>query len=126
MVAATLFPPAPLYQRDAHDLFLQLGLQIAGHKYRGDKINMRRFRSEYGARPDACAQLWNDLLAFTPELPKKTLHPCHLFWFLKFLKQYPTEHQLAGQVESSEETVRHYVWLIGSAVRALKNRKVSP
>ena len=123
MVAATLYPPAALYQRDAHDMFLQLGLQVAGHKYRGDKINMRRFRSEYGTRPDACANLWNDMLQFTPALPK-SLHPCHMFWFFKFLKQYPTEHQLAGQVEASEESVRFYVWLIGSAVRGLKARKV--
>ena len=123
MVAAALLPPAALYQRDAHNLFLRLGLETARHKYRGQKINLRRFRSEYGTRPEACAKLWNDLRQFCPELPS-TLHPCHLFWFLKFLKQYPTEHQLAGQLESSEETVRYYVWLVGTAVRGLKDRMV--
>ena len=124
MVAAALFPPAALYQRNAHDMFRRLGLKVAGHKYHGDKINNCQFRSEYGTRPDACAELWNDILQFTPGLPN-SLHPCHLFWFLKFLKQYPTEHQLAGQVGASEEVVRYYVWLIGTAVRGLKARKVS-
>ena len=125
MVAAALFPPAPLYQRHAHDLFLRLGLEVAGHKgYNRTTLNLRRFRSEYGVRPDACAEIWNDLLQYTTAVPS-SLHPCHLFWFLKFVKQYPTEHQLAGQVHACEETVRFYVWFVGTAVRQLKNRKVS-
>ena len=86
MVAATLFPPAALYQRDAHDLFLQLGLQVAGHKYRGHKMNTRRFWSEYGTRPDVCAKVWNNIIEFTPNLPS-SFHLRHLFWFLKFVKQ---------------------------------------
>ena len=123
MVAGTLLPPAALYQRGAHELFLQLGLEIAGHKYAGQTLNLRRFRSVYGVRPEACAEAWNDLLQFTPNMPNGC-HPCHLFWFLKFLRQYPTEHQLAGHVHSTEETVRFLVWFIGLAIRDLKPRKV--
>ena len=123
MVAATEFPHAALYQRHAHDMFLRLGLEIAGFKYVGDKMNHRRFRSVFGVRPDACAMAWNDLLQFTPNMPDGA-HPCHLFWFLIFARQYPTEHQLAGQVRSTEGTVRFWVWFFGMAIRDLKPRMV--
>ena len=125
MVAATDYPHAALYHRDAHQLYLQLGLEIAGFgKDANDtKINRRRFRSCFGVRPEACAKAWNDLLQFTPNMPAGS-HPCYFFWFLIFARQYPTEHQLAGQLHSSEETVRFWVWFVGMAIRDLKPRKV--
>ena len=117
--------PAAYYTAGQHGLFLDLGLTIAGFRTTGsDKTKLRRFRSNFGTRPEACAQLWHDIKTITPNL-KARAHPRHLFWALMFAKQYPTEHQLAGRLRKDEKTVRLWVWYIGKRLRALKPLKVS-
>ena len=44
------------------DLFFNLGLKIARFKVSSsEKTDMRRFWGNFGAQPDSCAKIWDDL-----------------------------------------------------------------
>jgi len=116
--------PAAAYRRDAADLFLKLGLEIAGFRVSNSaKVNNRRFRSHFSTRPEACAEAWHDMKADDPGF-RRDAHPRHLFWTLLFATQYPTEHQLAGRVGCSENTARFWVWYIAPRLQNLKAKKI--
>ena len=117
-------PPAEAYGRTRHDLFLRLGLEIAGHRVRNStKTNMRNFRGNYGSRPDACAEMWDDLKKSDPDFPQEA-HPRHLFWTLMFMKSYDTSEQLAGRLKKDMTHIRPWVKDFGRRIQAQKRKKI--
>jgi len=115
---------ASLLGSDDHDLFLQLGLELGGYSYCNSmKSNIRNFRSTYGTRPDAMAEMYNDIQDSDPDFPDRA-HPRHICWTLMFMKLYETSTQLAGRLKHSESHIRPWVRYFGRAIQSLKGEKI--
>jgi len=115
---------ASLFGPDNHDLFLQLGLELGGYTYRKSTAsNMRNFRGTYGTRPDAMAEMYNDIKTSDPDFPDRA-HPRHLCWTLMFMKMYETSVQLAGRLKHSESHIRPWVQYFARRIQSLKQEKI--
>lgn len=115
--------------RTAYEM-LQFGLQLV--KWTETKINRvkkstanRRLRSEYGADPHVCAQIYEDLQTIgdlTVDDPDKSLK--HFFMAMHFLKRHPTEDQRETKWQLSKNTLRPICWGMIERIRSLLKHKI--
>ena len=115
------------------DQILRTGLLVVGFSDRRIQNverakSLERFRTAYGSNPIVYAQIWEDLQ--TTEIPearidKKTMDLNYFLMWLRFLKRYPTECELAGTFKICEKTARTWAWFYAQKIQALKGQKVS-
>jgi hypothetical protein len=112
--------------------FLKLGLTVAG--FEGERLdvptvqNLRRFKSWYGSCPNTLASIYEDLLTTTVQAARvedKMADPERFLMSHCFLKNYMTEHVMAGIFKICETTVRTWCSYYIKKVQALKELVVS-
>ena len=88
--------------------FLILGLESAGFtgwERTSNARNVERFRCcWYGPRPKCCEKIWFDLQNSAECWIGSDANPLLFLLALRFLKEYPTETELAGTFAMSEKT----------------------
>jgi hypothetical protein len=108
-----------------------LGLKLAGFSVStvertGDGTSTERFKDKYYACPRTVEQLLADIQ--DPGLGEAQIEnpkPRHLLLTLYYLKKYPTKHDLAAFLDSTEKTSLKWVHMYVKAIQALKGEKVS-
>lgn len=97
--------------------FMSLGLDTCKYfKWRKYELhcNTDRFRRDYGAHPETCRQIWDDLRSSTnPEIHVgKEGKPLHFLLAMRWLYKYHTEGDLGKFFGMTEKTVgkwaKHY------------------
>ena len=88
--------------------FMVFGLEIVGFtrwKSYNESPNVERFRSWYRPSPKI-SKIWSDLQTTMNMLCRvaSDANPFHLLLALRFLKAYPTETELAGQFQRSNNS----------------------
>jgi hypothetical protein len=111
--------------------FACLGLSLAGfNEYRqkssNTATNLERFRGSYGASPETCAAVFEDLQTTNIADAHMTKpNPRDFLMTFNWMKTYKTENQLAGHFGCVEKTARKWIWEYTGRIRALKEQKVS-
>lgn len=111
--------------------FLELGLELCGFSQKTINKNSAttkhiRFRDKFYALPNMCALLYIDIQSDDLGLDQ-IINPTpeYLLLALFFLKKYPTKHDMAGFIDSCEETAlkksKEYV----GAIQALSKKKIN-
>ena len=127
---ASLLKDLEIYTEDE---ILEQGLLAVGwepHEFNHlkGKTKVERFRSEYGAKPAALAQLWEDLQTTKVEganiIDAKVRSLTLFFAGLHFLKRYPKETERLRMWKMSENTARKTCWTMVDCIGALKAAKI--
>lgn len=89
------------------------------------ETNETRFKDAYYASPATLHDIFLDIQS--PDLGNKRIknpRPTYLLQAFRFLKKYPTKHDLAGITSTTEKTALKRVWKYVEAIQALKEKKV--
>jgi len=86
-------------------------------EHRAPQVVDRVFKSIFGCSLFISHVLWNYLLVHA-YLPRE-IQIKHMLWALCFLKQYPTEDQMAAWFAADRNTVRKYIWLALTKISSL-------
>jgi hypothetical protein len=113
------------------DNFFFLGLKFAGFSVStvertGKGTSTERFKDKYYACPRTVEQILAHIQ--DPGLGEAQIEnpkPRHLLLTLYYLKKYPTKHDLAAFLDSTEKTSLKWVHIYVKAIQALKGKKVS-
>ena len=112
----------------SEDEFLSIGLQaanISGFARVKKATNIERFASYYGTSPKVCAKIWVDLQELDDGISQNE-NPKQFLLGLRFLKQYPTEHELCSQLGvNSPKTVRKWAKMYATKIHLLLTKKVT-
>eukprot|EP00980_Cylindrotheca_fusiformis_P021825 scaffold8664_cov53-Cylindrotheca_fusiformis.AAC.2 len=87
--------------------------------------NENRFKDSYYACPETVHQIF--VAIQSPHLGDKRISspiPSHLLGAFRFLKKYPTAHDLAGFCKCTEKTALTRAWRYIEAIQALKEQKI--
>jgi hypothetical protein len=90
------------------------------------QTSLDRFKDAYYACPPTVHDIFLDIQS--RDLGKKRIKKpkaSKLLLAMRFLKQYPTKHSLAGISGLTEKTALLHVWKYVEAIQALKEEKVS-
>jgi hypothetical protein len=111
---------------------LQCGLKLVGFSDKqiqrvGEKKNLSRFRTHYGAHPIVYAALLTRLQETTNEdarvefdiNPEQMLN--YFFMAIHFLACYPTEEKAEAMFKVCDRTYRHWVWFLVEKIALLKD-----
>jgi hypothetical protein len=111
---------------DVTDIF-GYGLERAGHPWTKDSLDkatkrdIDRFKAAYGIGPNACKNVFEDIRSYG--LVKNPMLE-HFLMAVSWLKQYPSESNLAGRWQTSEKTASHHCWMYVRAFQKLKEHKI--
>lgn len=108
--------------------FLKLGLEdLVGFDHRkvAKKRILRRWHAYFGASPETCATIFEDLQT-TAIGEAHVEEPCVIEFLVAFywLKSNASEEQVAGLFKMDERTVRKWKWFYIKKIVALKEQKV--
>ncbi len=104
--------------------FLFLGLELAG--FTGYTMNLPRFKDIFYASPQTAENIFVNIQ--DEDLGESRISkpdPIYLLLALFYLKKYPTKHDLAAFIDSTEKTVLGWAKRYVKAIQALKEKKVS-
>ena len=114
---------------EEHDI-LYLGLTLAGHAERSIdrtrlKKNLERFEAKYYASPETCCEILFDLqVTAIDDARVEKPNPRHLLIALNYLKEYPTDNNLAGMFGCNEKTAKKWANFYVRKIQALKEHKI--
>ena len=109
--------------------FLLLGLQLCGFSDRtinrnSDTTNGDRFRDSYYVTPSVCEILFGDIQREDNPSRITKPNPKYLLLALRYLKKYPTKHEMAGFIDASPNTVMEKARLYVHAIHGMKDFKI--
>ena len=113
------------------DTFFKMGLLQCNHplfRINGTckATNMARFKDAYYACPKTVYDVFCDIQKEEMVGIKRIKKPKLMYTLLafRFLKKYPTAHELAGYSGRVEKTALNQCWKYVEAIQALKPKKV--
>ena len=113
--------------RDASaEYFEELGFAVIGkHPHKGSAaVQLRIFKSWFGARPEVCLSVWR-LLEQAGFLKKKKMFLIHPLIGLYFLKNYCPADKGTSDLGCDVKTYRKWPWLIVKSLAKLDKNVVS-
>jgi hypothetical protein len=88
------------------------------------KLPLRRFKACYGSAPVVLVKIWEELQTDGHVIDATRRDLEDFLMTMYFLKNYPSEHCMAGIFGLHEETIRQRVWNLTRNIQSLKVLKI--
>ena len=103
----------------ASEEFMVVGLQLCGFSQQTIgrncyNTNLERFKDSYYVTPTVCSLVFQDIQR--DDIPNKIYkpNPKYLLLALRYLKKYPTKHEMAGFLDCCGNTAEMQSRLVGN------------